>query len=734
MRRFFQFSIGLMVIMGSSLPISSSAAQVALAAGSVTIDSPATGASITGPVRISGSYTSAYNIVIGFNAGPLSAVHLVDPDGNESGTWYYDWVPSGYSGNVEIRVRSSNVDDRYWNWATPTQVTVDIPAQQPPSVSILSPLDGATASGVTPIAVSAFDAQGLGSVQVRIDWGSWQAATLSGGNYVYNWDTAGLGNKTHAVEAQATDSNGNVIQTLTNYVKTGSGTNEPPAVKQSDRAMWVWEASAYQLVENVGARQVLAQFMDDATVSSHLRKTIYLYADRFDNSNLLLSNPAEYRSFISWAHARGYYVHALVASGSYLSPAYVYSTYHPKAIRLIENVLNYNISSAPAEQFDGINIDIEPYVLGDWITGSPSLQTQYLDMLDKMMQRKVAAGQNLNVGPAIARWYDIATECQNITWKGTTKNCAQHIQDTVDYVAIMDYRDQVDDGTGQGVIFDAQNEINYADSLGKKVMIGVETDQISASGDPESVSFQEEGRTYMEGQLNQVYTHYAASPSFLGTVIHYLDAYRKLPTVWSSTGTVWQSSVADASSPGTPATLTAAAWDWQRVDLHWARSSDDTEVDHYEVHRSTTSNFTPGSATLVSTVRQNFASDWGLLAGTTYYYKVIAVDVSGKKSAASTHGSAATPVGVGLIPVKILSIAMKCNRTGTASAAIKVTTLSGTALGSIKVVGHWEDAAGKKFVGNNAANGGRKGTYTPTSQSLTLPYRGHVMPERLLGY
>src|SRR5258708_37678940 len=118
---------------------------------------------------------------------------------------------------------------------------------------------------------------------------------------------------------------------------------------------------------------------------------------------------------------------------------------------------------------------------------------------------------------------------------------------------------------------------------------------------------------------------------------------------------------------------------------------------------------------------------------TTYIYNSSACNVTCKKSVFTSQGSEATPFVVGLIRVKILSIAMKCNRTGTASAAIKVTTLSGTALGSIKVVGHWEDAAGKKFVGNTAANGGSKGTYTATSESLTLPYRVSVMPERLLG-
>src|SRR5258708_33846271 len=116
---------------------------------------------------------------------------------------------------------------------------------------------------------------------------------------------------------------------------------------------------------------------------------------------------------------------------------------------------------------------------------------------------------------------------------------------------------------------------------------------------------------------------------------------------------------------------------------------------------------------------------------TTYIYNSSACNVTCKKSVFTSQGSEATPFVVGLIRVKILSIAMKCNRPGTASAAIKVTTLSGTALGSIKVVGHWEDAAGKKFFGNNAANGGSKGTYNPKTRSPTRPYPARVHAERV---
>src|SRR5689334_15535276 len=72
--------------------------------GSVSITSPSAGTSITGAYHITGSYSGVYGIQIAFNAGFLQNVHL-QPSATDQGTWYYDWTPSSYSGNVEIMVR-----------------------------------------------------------------------------------------------------------------------------------------------------------------------------------------------------------------------------------------------------------------------------------------------------------------------------------------------------------------------------------------------------------------------------------------------------------------------------------------------------------------------------------------------------------------------------------------------------------------------------------------------------
>ncbi|WP_214106643.1 Ig-like domain-containing protein [Acrocarpospora catenulata] len=719
--------ITLLLVLAALVLGHSPAAAVPPAGGSCSVTGPAPGATVTGPITITGAYSKAYKVQVAFNAGTIFDTRMADPDGDDAGTWTYTLDPSSprLSGQVEVTVRCFSVDDRYYRWGAPVTVNVDIPTNQPPTVAVTSPGEGTTASGTVPVTVAATDPQGLASVQVRVDWGAWQTATPSGpGAYVYPWPVPSQ-DKTHAIEARATDTDGNITTTPTTYVKTGAGTSEPPAVLQSDRALWIWEPAAYQLLENPGARTVLGQFMDDTTLSPQRRSTIYLYADRYDGAFALADNPARYRSLILWAHSRGYRVHALLGSSLYMAPMWAYSRYHGKAVQLVETVLNYNLASAPDERFDGVNVDIEPHGLPEWPT-KPTVQTQYLDMLASMMGRKEISGQNLNIGPAIPRWLDSNSECSNITWHGKTQNCARHVIDTTDYISLMDYRDVA---TGpSGIIAHAEDEIGYAASTGKKVMIGIETDQISATGDPEKISFQEEGRTAMESELGQVYAAFAGSPAFLGVAVHHYDAYRKLPTVWAPGGTHWQPAVSDDSAPGAPGDPSAAVFDWQRVDLHWTRSPDDTTVDHYEVHRSATSGFTPSPSTMVSSTPFNWAQDWGLRPATSYHWKVVAVDGSGNRSLASPQVSATTPAGAGLTPLRITSITFADGSSSTSATVKVVNAVTGVPVAGARVLGHWEGAAGNKF----SKITGSAGTATAATESLTAPYTVIFVPEKIL--
>ena len=75
------------------------------------------------------------------------------------------------------------------------------------------------------------------------------------------------------------------------------------------------------------------------------------------------------------------------------------------------------------------------------------------------------------------------------------------------------------------------------------------------------------------------------------------------------------------------------------ANLSWNASSDNVGVVSYNVHRSTTSGFTPTTANRVAQPTGTTHVDTTLLAG-TYYYKVTAQDAAGNVSAASPQSVA----------------------------------------------------------------------------------------------
>lgn len=708
-------SVLIVLVFVAFFPISAAAA----ASGSVSITSPAAGASITGSYHITGTYKGVYGVQVAFNAGVLLNVHM-QPTGTDQGNWYYDWTPTGYYGNVEIMARGFDTNTRYWDWAPYVNVTVNIPSQEPPSVSIISPADGSTAGTSSQvITVSASAANNLQSVQCRVDWGPWQSMTDSGGDYVFTWNTSGLGNLTHAIEARATDDNGNVTQTLTSYVKTGSGLQQAPVANQMERASWIWEPDAYQMVASSGPEAELNAFYSNLPNTTHEGKTLYLYADRYDGHYALIETPQGYANFITWAHGRGYKVDALLASGFYAAQMYSYDRYQSDVVQLVDNVLNYNIAY-PNAAFDGINTDFEPHGLPDW--GS-TVGGEWLDNHQAMMNRKAASGQNLNIGASIPRQMTGVTA----TWNGKKETVAEHAQDILDYVTEMCYRNLA---SGSGNIEDQANPVvSYADQIGKPMFIAVETTDINSSGDPAKISFYTNGDSYMEGQLSQIYTNYSTDAGFKGMAIHYYDAYRTLAlNGWTPSPTFWNPNISDAIAPTAPPSLTAADFDFQEIDLNWGQSTDNNFVDHYNVYRSTSSSFVPSSTDLVGSVNQLFYQDTGLLANTTYYYYVIAVDQNGNLSAASNETSATTGTNTqNLIPVHISNISLSLGSTS-ATCTITVVDNNSNPVQGVEVFGNWDEAAGKKWSGNTGSNG----TYSTTSEStLISPYSVQCTPTRI---
>lgn len=381
----------------------------ARAAGTITLDEPPGGyVSSGGPVEISGTYTGLYDVRLYVNGTAQFEVLLDDPDGDDSGSWSYTLDTSRYNGSVELVARGLDTSTRYGVWSPSVTLEVNNPTGVAPVVTITGPDEGIAVTGQVAVTVQAESITPVSAVQVRVNRGPWQQAAYNGTEYVYAWNTAGIGDRTISLEARATNAPGRYGYSPTVYAQVGAGTHEPALpLPDQDRAMWIWEPESYKLLLNPGSREVLESFVTDtATFGSEPVTTLYLAVGNYAGYRALEEQEDELRSFMRWAHARNLSVHALVAGGT--SPAYMgaYERYHSHAVREIEQIINYNLAADADEKFDGINVDIEPYISPDFKDPSKFLQKEYLDGLRKMIDRRDTAGIRLPFGPAVPKWYD----------------------------------------------------------------------------------------------------------------------------------------------------------------------------------------------------------------------------------------------------------------------------------------------------------------------------------------
>lgn len=278
------------------------------------------------------------------------------------------------------------------------------------------------------------------------------------------------------------------------------------------RAIWTWEEDSSAMLQQPAAAERAIAFLKSKSVD-----TVFLYADAFEGGNPIVSNPAQYRRLIRRLHASGLRVYALLGSAYLHTERYVLPRHHADAVAMLQRVLDYNRTAALDERFDGVNVDIEPHILPEWSARKMELLAGFLDMSDALMRTVRASGQSLPVGPAIPFWLDGI----ELEWKGRRKPVSQHVQDTYDYVALMDYRDRAEGG--DGIVSHAMDELQYGETIGRRVLIGVETMPNAIK----KVSFHHLREADLERELGETRDAVGRMPSFGGFVVHHYGSYRK---------------------------------------------------------------------------------------------------------------------------------------------------------------------------------------------------------------
>lgn len=256
----------------------------------------------------------------------------------------------------------------------------------------------------------------------------------------------------------------------------GRGEEEARALR---RAMWLWETPA--VTSGPDARRRLVQFCRTEGITDLFMQLPYK-AERVDERWTISWDRERLRPLIADLHAAGVTVHALDGD-----PKFGLPEWHGQVIATIRSIVEYNLESLPAERFDGIRYDIEPYLLPGFggVRRTQILQ-HYLTIV--AASQAVAAQAGLVYGVDIPAWFDERNEFFEPVAEVEGRPLSELIIDIVDNVGIMDYRTQA--YGADGTIAHAQTELRYAARRGKKVFVGLETSELP---DETDFAFSSEG-------------------------------------------------------------------------------------------------------------------------------------------------------------------------------------------------------------------------------------------------
>ena len=221
------------------------------------------------------------------------------------------------------------------------------------------------------------------------------------------------------------------------------------------------------------------------------------------------------------------------------------------------------------------------------------------------------------------------------------------------------------------------------------------------------------------GQISYNLASDSSTVDNAGTTVQ-SGSYISYVSAWGGTGG------SCTASPGIPGALTATAESSTSIGLSWVASSAGSACAvSYNVYRSTTNGFTPGSGNLIaSNVTADSYLDNGLTASTTYYYVVEATDSFGS-SAASNQASMETQSG-GASCTAVPSAPTGVTATATSSSAIGVSWSAVTPPANCTISGYsvyGSTANGfTPGTGNLIASGVTGTTYANTGLSASTTY------------
>ena len=255
------------------------------------------------------------------------------------------------------------------------------------------------------------------------------------------------------------------------------------AATSGQRAVWVWtRPAAKTLVAWAAKRHVGELFVSVAPGFSTTADRDWL------------------ASVVTRAHADGIRVAALGGDPGWIDdPA--------AATAWVQEV-------AASGLFDGVHVDVEPWVRSDWAGDQPAVVAAYLEVLVRLR-----AATTLPLEADVAFWL-----WQVPTADGTPLD--QAVLATVDAITVMSYRNVA---TGPNSISDiGAHELASAAAAGKPCRLAVETNDLGPDPVSRSQTFYGSSTRTLTRALAEVDRAEAAAPAYAGVAVEDYAGWRSL--------------------------------------------------------------------------------------------------------------------------------------------------------------------------------------------------------------
>jgi hypothetical protein len=230
------------------------------------------------------------------------------------------------------------------------------------------------------------------------------------------------------------------------------------------RGIWYWHTA--KLLDDPEKQHQVVEFCKQHQITDIFLQLPYEFKMNGNRPDILWA-PWKLRPLLSLFHHANIRISALDGA-----PEFALNEHHQRVLAVLKSLILYNRSANPAERFDGIRYDIEPYLLPAFSgIHKKSIIIQYLDLLRKI--REIVSPEKIEFGLDIPFWFDGKNEFFEPVAEIEGRPLSQWILDIVDNIGIMDYRTEA--YGADGVITHAQDELYYASKKGKTVFIGLET-------------------------------------------------------------------------------------------------------------------------------------------------------------------------------------------------------------------------------------------------------------------